>query len=82
MNSLTDSKSTGTPSIPHQIAELLRVHLRGCDAYSKFVDGDALRALMSHDPPLVKLGQMSTRKLTLEGVRIVGELVATFEEQA
>ncbi len=69
------------PSPVHQIAELLRVHLRKSDVYSSFVDGDALRTLTSHEPPLVELGPTSSRMLTEEGARVVGELIATWEEQ-
>jgi hypothetical protein len=71
------------PDVSHAqcIAELLRVHLRSRDVYSRLVDGDALRVLTSHEPPLVELGPTSSRMLTEEGARVVGALIATWEEQ-
>ena len=59
------------------IAELLRIHLQRHDVPC---DVDALRCMSSGTRPLVKFGELWP-STTEDGVRVVNELIATFEEQ-
>lgn len=58
------------------ICQLFRVHLGDVST----IDGQALRELMEHQPPLVQLGPLSNQRITEDGLRVVGELIAAFEE--
>lgn len=57
------------------ICQLFRV----CVGDISMIDGQALRELMEHQPPLVQLGSLSRQHLTEDGLRVVGELIAAFE---
>jgi hypothetical protein len=67
------------------IAELMRVATHRECTHSEVVDYNnvdfaALDELVEMTPPLV--GRSVPRALTEDGARIVGELLATFEEQS
>ena len=75
-------KDYQTVAYSRQIAELLRIAL---GRKHQPVDDVALRELMHRDErrePLVEMTQGSLYPiLTTEGARVVGELIAVFEEQ-
>lgn len=58
------------------ICQLFRVH----SGDTSTIDSKALQELMEHQPPLVRLGSLSRQRLTEDGLRVVGELIAAFEE--